>query len=114
MGWIGVDLDGTLAQYGEFKGRDHIGEPIAPMLDKVKKELARGKEVRIMTARADDHRSIEIIKKWLVEVAGLPELEVTNKKDYQMEVLWDDRCREVVPNTGRFWDEVLIERLKSE
>jgi hypothetical protein len=37
MGWIGVDLDGTLAQYGEFKGRDHIGEPIAPMLDKVKK-----------------------------------------------------------------------------
>jgi hypothetical protein len=47
MGWIGVDLDGTLAQYGEFKGRDHIGEPIAPMLDKVKKELARGKEVRM-------------------------------------------------------------------
>jgi hypothetical protein len=26
--WIGVDLDGTLAQYAGFKGPEHIGDPI--------------------------------------------------------------------------------------
>jgi hypothetical protein len=29
-GWIGVDLDGTLAHYDGWKGIDHIGEPIKP------------------------------------------------------------------------------------
>jgi len=26
-GWVGVDLDGTLAHYDGWKGADHIGEP---------------------------------------------------------------------------------------
>jgi len=34
--WIGVDLDGTLAKYGEWRGVEHIGEPIPPMVDRVK------------------------------------------------------------------------------
>jgi hypothetical protein len=33
---IGVDLDGTLAKYGEWRGVEHIGEPIPPMVDRVK------------------------------------------------------------------------------
>lgn len=35
-GWIGVDLDGTLAEYLGWQGMGHIGEPIAPMVERVK------------------------------------------------------------------------------
>jgi len=31
---------------------------------------------------------------------GLPELEVTNVKDFAMIELWDDRCKQVIINTG--------------
>jgi hypothetical protein len=50
-GWIGVDLDGTLAKYGRWAGPLEIGEPIAPMVARVRQWLAEGKEVRIFTAR---------------------------------------------------------------
>lgn len=44
-GWIGVDLDGTLAEYhGWDDGR--IGAPIPKMVQRVKQWLAEGKEVR--------------------------------------------------------------------
>ena len=51
-GWIGVDLDGTLAEYHGWNGS--IGKPIAPMVDRVKRWLAEGVEVRIMTARVSN------------------------------------------------------------
>ena len=41
--WIGVDLDGTLAHYKGWKGRDHIGEPIPAMMQRVKQWLEEGK-----------------------------------------------------------------------
>jgi len=50
-GWIGVDLDGTLAIYTELTPLLKIGEPIPPMVDRVKRWIAEGHEVRIMTAR---------------------------------------------------------------
>lgn len=50
-GWIGVDFDGTLATYGTWAGADHVGEPIAPMVARVKRWLAEGREVRVFTAR---------------------------------------------------------------
>lgn len=31
-GWIGVDLDGTLAHYSGWSDPDHIGEPIPAAL----------------------------------------------------------------------------------
>jgi hypothetical protein len=33
-GWIGVDLDGTLAFYDEWIGPEHIGAPIPGMVDR--------------------------------------------------------------------------------
>lgn len=47
-GWIGVDLDGTLAHYDKWIGPEHIGEPIAPMVDRVRAWLGQGIEVRIL------------------------------------------------------------------
>jgi len=34
--WIGVDLDGTLAEYNNWIDIEHIGKPIALMIERVK------------------------------------------------------------------------------
>lgn len=98
-GWIGVDLDGTLAIYDGWKGPEHIGEPIIPMLQRVKQWTKKGQEVRIFTARASDPAQIPPIKAWL-KANGLPDLTVTCSKDFGMSVLYDDRCVQVLSNTG--------------
>jgi len=56
-------------------------------------------EVRIFTARASIAEHIPPVQKWL-EDNNLPALAVTNQKDYKMLQLWDDRCVQVIPNTG--------------
>lgn len=99
-GWIGVDLDGTLAQYAGWKGPDAIGEPIAPMLDRVKAWIAEGREVRIFTARACIDEQVAPVQLWL-EKHGIGHLVITNMKDLGMVELWDDRCVRVVTNTGQ-------------
>lgn len=105
-GWIGVDLDGTLAEYHGWQGINHIGPPIEPMVARVKQWLAEGQEVRIFTARVSSDDSSELIviraaiHKWCREHIGRT-LEVTNVKDYGMKELYDDRCVTVEQNTGR-------------
>lgn len=110
-GWIAVDLDGTLAFYDEWRGVEHIGAPIGPMVERVKKWLAEGKEVRIFTARvystflagADPAESLKVvtpIQAWCHEHLGRV-LPITCVKDYGMIELWDDRAVQVVCNLGQ-------------
>lgn len=99
-GWIGVDLDGTLAHYDGWMGGDHIGEPIPEMLARVRVWLAKDRTVKIFTARAQIPDQIPPIKEWLRK-HGLGDLEVTATKDFGMIELWDDRCIQVIPNTGK-------------
>lgn len=104
-GWIGVDLDGTLAHYDGWKGIEHIGAPIQPMLARVKTWLAEDKTVKIFTARVacaepDRSEAVSHIHDWLAK-QGLPALDVTNVKDFGMVELWDDRAVQVEMNTGR-------------
>lgn len=106
-GWIGVDLDGTLAEYEGFQGRNHIGKPILLMLHRVDNWLKEGKDVRIFTARVharqpseDRIAAEEAIHEWCFKHLGRA-LPVTCMKDFQMAELWDDRCVQVIPNTGR-------------
>ena len=97
QGWIGVDLDGTLAEYtGDIS---YIGKPILPMLDRVKKWIADSSEDRILTARAGAKASCKQIRSWLRNV-GLPELPITDRKDFSTIALWDDRAEQVICNTG--------------
>lgn len=104
-GWIGVDLDGTLAHYDGWKHATHIGEPIDRMVSRVIRWIAEGREVRIFTARVStlDHAertAIEAaIRVWCTKHIGYP-LAVTCVKDYQMTELWDDRAVQVRVNTG--------------
>lgn len=107
--WIGVDLDGTLAHYDSWRGVDHIGSPILPMVNRVKGWLAAGKTVKIFTARVHGHgvpiigggtQDIKTpIEKWCKEHLGTV-LEITNVKDFGMIELWDDRAVQVEVNTG--------------
>jgi hypothetical protein len=106
-GWIGVDLDGTLAHYTGWKGEEHIGAPIPAMVARVQAWIAEGREVRIFTARISGSsagdKGIDAmrlrIEAWCREHIGRA-LYVTNVKDYAMIELWDDRAVQVTPNTG--------------
>lgn len=106
QGWIGVDLDSTLAYYDEWRGVDHIGLPVPLMVERVRRWIAQGREVRIFTARVstdvfeDRARVIHAIKAWCITHIGY-ELPVTNVKDFAMVECWDDRAVTVEANTGR-------------
>lgn len=102
--WIGVDLDGTLAYYDEWRGVEHIGAPIPEMVDRVKRWIAEGREVRIFTARiaatVDAASTVLAIERWCSLHLGTV-LPVTCVKDFGMVELWDDRAVQVGRNTGK-------------
>jgi hypothetical protein len=103
--------------YDKWRGPAHIGDPIPKMVERVKVWLAAGVDVRIFTARVDGgevaaaegHPDAPLMRKvdevrahievWCLRVLGRV-LPVTNRKDYGMIELWDDRAVQVVPNTG--------------
>ena len=115
--WVGVDLDGTLAEYHEFVSATHIGKPIKPMVDVVKQMLRDNWDVRIFTARVDGGRCAELmglpaakqfknvedikraIEVWCIINIGV-HLPITNVKDFGMVRLYDDRAIGVEMNTG--------------
>lgn len=109
-GWIGVDLDGTLAQDLDQPFDAPIGPPIPEMLERVRAWLEAGHEVRIVTARVsfDDWSNSSYqsaldqrrkVRAWTLAHLGR-ELEVTCRKDRLMAELWDDRAVQVVRNSG--------------
>lgn len=104
-GWIGVDLDGTLARYESKQGIGHVGEPIVTMLQWVKTMLLMGEDVRIFTARVARYPEAvlqrQLIETWCEQHLGR-KLPITCIKDFQMIALYDDRAIGVEKNTGRF------------
>lgn len=110
-GWIGVDLDGTLVEYGGDWAPDKIGKPIPSMIARVKEWLAAGIEVRIFTARANEFISKTTVEWWAENTFG-KKLVVTATKDYAMIELWDDRAVQVEANTGVVLQE-LLETMKN-
>lgn len=113
IGWIGVDLDGTLAL--TCSNTREIGAPVAPMLSRVHDWLDQGIEVRIVTARVgasgvtlrdgtvDDQCNAErqraLVGAWCVEHVG-QSLPITASKDIRMLELWDDRAVQVEKDKG--------------
>jgi hypothetical protein len=118
MGYIAVDLDGTLAvsHPGENYDGITIGEPIPKMVARVRAWLQEGKEVRILTARVsgsslacNDKTENQVrlaIQGWCREHIGAF-LKITCEKDYHMEVLYDDRAVQVERNTGELTTDVV-------
>jgi hypothetical protein len=94
-GWIGVDLDGTLAHYDHYRGDEHVGPPVEEMTKRVRKWVDEGRDVRLFTAR----KPHPAIRKWMKEHLGVV-LKITNTKDSHMQVLYDDRAVQVKRNEG--------------
>lgn len=122
-GWYGFDLDGTLAKYDGWKGIGHIGEPVKPMVELIKRMHDEGKVVKIMTARIAPHKledgtvgesyvtvpdgekgatrnyAHQFINDWChFNLGFIPE--IVYQKDHLMLELYDDRVKQVVPNEG--------------
>ncbi len=101
--YIGVDLDGTLAKEDEeFHGVETIGEPIPKMVNRVKRMLAQGKTVKIITARAagpEGDKAKDAVGDWTERVFG-QRLEVTNEKTPGMHRLYDNKAIGIETNTG--------------
>lgn len=129
-GWYGFDLDGTLAKYNGWKGIDHIGDPVEPMVELMKRMHDEGKVVKIMTARVAPKENPETkpnpyrtgnwcvpepdVQTWALKDEWTPlefiqewcyrtlgfVPEVVYQKDHLMLELYDDRVKQVVPNEG--------------
>lgn len=119
-GWVGVDLDGTLAEYHGWPADGSIGAPVPRMVRRVQAALAEGREVRVFTARvgpqsmtgtnlkavdAELARQRNLIRDWTLEHVGQA-LVATATKDFACIEVWDDRARRVIANTGAFEEEV--------
>ena len=101
-GWIGVDLDGTLAYYDQWRGALHIGEPIPLMLERVKRWLDEGKDVRIFTARVNREGIALATASWCgharrngcrrVHSTMVCEACRSRASDYLLQGLWNDRA----------------------
>jgi hypothetical protein len=98
-GWIGVDFDGTLAT-------DEGSRPIPAMVERVKRWLSVGIEVRIVTARVSENCGMrnlplerKLVEDWCLLHIG-QKLKVTCEKDFNMYQLWDDRAVQVIKDTG--------------
>lgn len=98
-GWIGVDLDGTLAHADPTMHPLYIGPAVPQMLKRVRYWIKTGRTVKIFTSRAGDPLNERLIHQWCLQ-HGLPKLEITNRKDHRMLALWDDRAVGVVKNAG--------------
>lgn len=113
MTYIGVDLDGTLADH-QFVWPD-IGRPVPAVVARVRALLAGGQQVRVVTARAQtkgcgnyqptrppemDWDQVNRIWAWCEEHLG-QRIPVQFWKDYEMLELWDDRAVAVERDTGR-------------
>lgn len=109
---IAVDLDGTLAEYTGWNGKNHIGKPIPKMVERVKSWLKNGEKVYIFTARvsttemdAEEIGEVKfLIEKWCIEHIG-QKLPITANKEQSFYEIWDDRAIQVAKNTGERVDE---------
>ena len=123
--WYGFDIDGTIADNSAHTfGMGKIGKPVKPMCDLMKKLHAEGRRVKICTARLSDVGSDpssqqavkEHIWKWCDENLGFRP-EITDRKDYEMECLYDDRAKQVVRNTGECLEDLynkLVEEVRAK
>ena len=92
--WIGFDLDGTLAKDTSRLRDTTIGEPIPVMVEKAKRYIEAGEDVRLFTARAYRMTpDVEgALKEWCKEHLGKV-IPIQAHKDHELMFFYDDRCR---------------------
>jgi hypothetical protein len=124
--YIGVDFDGTLATHPHPPNFE-LGSPVTVMVERVKRWLKQGIEVRIITARAavfesedycdsDVEKAISDIQYWCYCNISPQKFTVQAHKDFGMVALWDDLAVSVCQDTGwkSGWDQRNTDPLTKE
>tara|TARA_Y100000310_G_scaffold324189_1_gene385751 strand:- start:8013 stop:8987 length:975 start_codon:yes stop_codon:yes gene_type:complete len=113
-GWVGFDLDGTLAHYTEFVSMEDIGPPIPAMIRVVRRLIVLGHDVRVVTGREASaaQESPEALERLRLTVASWTAENIgtalaLSQKDHKMVALFDDRAVQVESNTGRLLEDLL-------
>lgn len=100
--WVGFDFDGTLCAYPYYEPAKH-GPNLIRMVAVLKQFIKQGVKCKIVTARAAYPHQKDVVENWMreneISQNGVL-LEVTDKKDYMMFALFDDRAITVNPVTG--------------
>jgi len=115
--YIALDFDQTVSFYEHYEGPEKVGAPIQEMVRKVKEEMQQGTTFCIFTARVnpgdagpeeslDATKSFLAIAEWTQKVFGQL-LAITHEKSPHFTEIWDDRGRQVLPNTGVFVTELM-------
>lgn len=121
-GWVGFDLDGTLATYTGWVGFSRIGQPVPEIVSLMVAYASQGYEVRVFTGRVapdpdsndipvEDRR--DLIRQWLSTCVvpylpeGYPEIKITHEKDKYLYMAYDDRVQGVVPSKGLLYTDLL-------
>ena len=103
---IALDLDKTIAFYEGHWKATKVGEPILPMVERVKEWLNKGYRVTIFTARLDREEGSEDYEKQInmitefLKRAGLPNLPKTATKLREFTHFIDDRAWNCEANKG--------------
>lgn len=98
--WLGVGFDGTLAECPLGETPDEPGPAVPSMILRVQDWHDMGLRVKIFTWRGTTAEGRALVQDWLVR-HGLPALEVTDTKDFNMVEFWDARAVQVIRNTGQ-------------
>ncbi|TSJ91513.1 hypothetical protein [Chitinimonas sp. BJB300] len=96
--WIGVELDGTLAEFNK-QYPEEIGEPLGYMVSLVKGWLKDHQTVKVLTPRASTSSGMSKVKAWLGD-NDLNGVEVI-ASDPDMVTLWSSRAVRVEFNSGK-------------
>lgn len=90
--WVGFDFDGTLVTYPPKAGQEY-GDDIPVALTQLRIIRNMGMKVKIVTARAGcpETAFYTHVIKWLYD-HGLSDVDITDRKDYGMLLLFDDRA----------------------
>lgn len=122
---VAVDLDGCLAEAGEWLGREHVGEPLPFACEAMWQLVNDGHEVIVFSCRTSNEKhpdfsddtdaeaNAEIIRAWLNR-HGFPVVYMqiwTGHGKPFADVYCDDRALHVEPvgEAGLDWEEALIE-----
>jgi hypothetical protein len=111
---IALDFDKTLANHESDWPLEKIGEPIIPMLNKLKDWLNKGYKVSIFTARMSSDKTPEVrdaqrkIIEDFFQRHRLPKLPITANKHPEFSHFIDDRAYHAEPNMGQISDEIDI------
>ncbi len=98
--WLGVGLDGVLAERTDAGLDGEIGPPVPDMIARVR-DWVKYKRIRVkvLTPRAHNEEGAERVRQWLA-AHRLGYLEFTSQKDLHMVEFWDDRAVQVISNFG--------------